>query len=188
MPKLLFDQIALLVALLALLYASIYERKSFAQWFRNLVGLVIPAKARPAIEAGKDRKNRLHSILFPMVLGGLFTLLSWCIGVVWIPGSKPLFLMPLSGLGLGFLLATVQDISPKFSFVKMIIRTIAGMVIVSTLFILYLSFEIIFEYHWFILFYFLIIYGMASAFIIAHIIPDLNEPGSEMEHFASNTR
>ncbi len=185
MPKILFDQIAFLVALLALLYASIYERKSFALWFRNLVGLVFPIKARPAIEISKDRKSRLHSILFPMVLGGLFTLLCWCIGVVWIPGSKPLFLMPLSGLGLGFLLATVKDISPKFSFIKVFIRTIAGMFIVSALFVLYLSFEILFEYQWFITFYFLILYGMASAFIIAHIIPDLSQPGSEMEHYAS---
>ena len=180
MPKLLFDQIAFWVAILALLYASIYERKSFVQWFRNLIGLVFLPKARHAIETRKDRKNRLHSILFPMVLGGLFTLLCWCIGVIWIPGSKPLFLMPLSGLGLGFLVATVQDISPKFSIIKMIIRTIAGVFIVSALFILYLSFEIMFEYAWFILFYFLILYGMASAFIIAHIIPDLSEPGSEL--------
>jgi hypothetical protein len=179
MPKLLFDQIAFLVALLALLCVSIYERKSFAHWFRNLVALVFPVKARPAIGTGKDRKNRLHSILFPMCLGGLFTLLSWCIAVFWIPGSMPLFLMPLSGLGLGFLLATVQDISPKFSLIKMIIRTIAGMVIVSAFFLLYLSIEILFEYPWFILFYFLILYGMASAFIIAHIIPDLSKPGIE---------
>ncbi len=174
MPKLLFDQIAFGVALLGLFYASIYERKSFAQWLRNLIGLVLPQKARPAVETRKDQNTRQHSILFPMVLGGLFTLLSWCIGVVWFPGSKPLFLMPLSGLGLGFLLATVQDISPKFSFIKMIIRSIAGMFIVSALFFLYLSFEIMFEYQWFILLYFLILYGMASAFIIANIIPDLS--------------
>lgn len=174
MPKHLFDQVAFLVAILALLSASIYERKSFAQWFRNLVGLVNPKEARPAIETLKDRKNRNQSILFPMLLGGLFTLLSWCVGAVWFPGNKPLFLMPLSGLGLGFLLATVQDIAPKISLRIMLIRTVAGMFIVSALFILYLSFEMLFDYQWFILFYFLILYGMASAFIIAHIIPDVS--------------
>ena len=179
MPPNLYDQIAVLIALCALIGASVYERRSFARWLKNLIRMLLMRKASPESELKKDRRSPVHLILFPMVLGGLFTFFSWALGVFLFPHTKDILLMPLSGLGLAILLSTVYDITPKFSLLKIILRAVAGMLVVSGAFIVYLSLDFMFDQYWFVLFYSMIAYGMVCGLIIAYVVPDLNAPVPE---------